>query len=63
MNRNVRRAYTSEFKEQAGALMSAGRPVGELAQELGVSSNLLYNWRHHARCVANWTACVWRTTF
>ena len=49
MNRNVRRAYTSEFKEQAMALMSAGRPVGEVAQELGVSSNLLYNWRHHAQ--------------
>jgi transposase len=26
-------------------LMAAGKPVAELAEELCVSSNLLYNWR------------------
>ena len=45
----TRGIYTSEFKEQALALLAAGRPVSELAQELGVSSNLLYSWRHAQR--------------
>lgn len=49
MTRKTRRLYTSEFKEQALALLAAGRPVSELAQELGVSSNLLYCWRHAQR--------------
>ena len=40
-----RKRYTSEFKAQTVELMAAGKPVPELAEELQVSSNLLYNWR------------------
>jgi transposase len=40
-----RKRYTSEFKAQAVELMATGKPVPELAEELRVSSNLLYNWR------------------
>jgi transposase len=40
-----RKQYTAEFKAQAVALMATGKPVGELAEELCLSSNLLYNWR------------------
>ena len=40
-----RKRYTSEFKAQAVDLLATGKPVPELAEELRVSSNLLYNWR------------------
>lgn len=41
----TKRKYTSEFKEQALGLMNLGKPIAEIAQELEVSSNLLYEWR------------------
>jgi len=44
-NTNERKHYTPEFKAQAVELLSLGRPVPELAEELGVSPNLLYSWR------------------
>lgn len=45
MKQKPRRRYTAEFKSQAIELLKAGRPVPELAEELGISANLLYNWR------------------
>ena len=45
MNSKPRKRYTTEFKAQAVELLSTGKPVPELAEELCVSSNLLYNWR------------------
>ncbi len=47
METKQRKQYTAEFKAQTVALMATGKPVAQLAQELCVSSNLLYNWRHH----------------
>ena len=44
-----RKRYTPEFKTQAVELLATGKPVPELAEELCVSSNLLYNWRENAR--------------
>lgn len=41
----LRKRYTAEFKAQAIALLEVGRPVAELAAELGISTNLLYSWR------------------
>jgi transposase len=38
--------YTPEFKAQVVELLSTGRPVAEVAQEMCVSSSLLYRWRH-----------------
>ena len=45
MKQKPRRRYTAEFKAQAVDLLQAGRPVPELAEELGISANLLYSWR------------------
>ena len=45
MKTKERKQYTAEFKAQAVELIAAGKPVAELAEELCVSSNLLYNWR------------------
>ena len=48
-NMKPRKRYTPEFKTQAVELLATGKPVPELAEELCVSSNLLYNWRENAR--------------
>ena len=40
----TRRSFTTEFKNQAVDLVRAGRPVNKLAEELDVSSSLLYKW-------------------
>ena len=37
--------YTSEFKTQAISLVrEANRPASEVARELGINVNTLYNW-------------------
>ena len=41
-----RKRYTAEFKTQAVELLSTGKPVSQVAEELCISSNLLYSWRH-----------------
>ena len=45
MKTKERQKYTAEFKAQAVALMATGKPIAQLAQELCLSSNLLYHWR------------------
>lgn len=45
MKSKPRKHYTPEFKAQAVELLQAGTPVSQLAQELGISENLLYSWR------------------
>ena len=41
-----RRKYDREFKLEAVRLViQGGRPVVEVARDLGVHENLLYNWR------------------
>lgn len=48
-----RKQYTEEFKTGAVRLVrEAGKPVAQVARELGISANLLYRWRgeeHRAR--------------
>ncbi len=59
-----RRLYTSEFKTQALELLATGKPVPELAQELCISTSLLYNWRAGCGiCGAIMPAFRWRMTF
>jgi len=42
-----RRHFTDEFKQEAIALLvSSGRPLSQLASELGISPSMLRNWRH-----------------
>src|SRR3954469_12522341 len=44
-----RRHFTDEFKMEAVALLaSSGRPLVQIASELGISPSMLRNWRH--RC-------------
>lgn len=45
----ARKIYTTDFKAQALELLATGKPVSELARELGISSNLLYSWRAGAQ--------------
>ena len=41
-----RRRFTPEFKRQAVLLLNAGqRPAAEIARELGVPRNRLYQWQ------------------
>jgi len=49
MSPKQRKHYTSEFKAQALALLETGKPVAEVAQDLCISSNLLYSWKHTAQ--------------
>jgi transposase len=41
-----RRTYTEEFKREAVRLMeTSGKPIAELARDLGINDNNLYRWR------------------
>jgi transposase len=41
-----RRSYTEEFKREAVRLMeSSGKPIVQLARDLGIKDNNLYRWR------------------
>ena len=42
-----RRHVTDEFKQEAIALLvSSGRPLSQIASELGISPSMLRNWRN-----------------
>ena len=42
-----RRQFTDEFKQEAVALLaSSGRPLLQIASELGISPSMLRNWRN-----------------
>jgi transposase len=42
----TRRSFTDEFKQEAVALLeSSGRPLGQIATELGIQPSVLRNWR------------------
>jgi transposase len=46
-----RRSYTEEFKREAVRLLeSSGKPVAQLARDLGVNDNNLYRWRELYGC-------------
>jgi len=49
MNQKPRKRYTAEFKTQAIGLLETGRPVTEIAEELCISTNLLYSWKQASR--------------
>ena len=40
----TRKRYTLEFKTQAMELVAIGKPVPEVAEELGIGTSLLYKW-------------------
>lgn len=42
----VRRSFTDEFKREAVALLqTSGRPLVQIASELGIQPSMLRNWR------------------
>jgi transposase len=49
MNQKPRKRYTTEFKAQAVELLDTGKPVPQVAEELCISSALLYKWRQSAQ--------------
>ena len=41
-----RRSYTETFKREAVQLMeTSGKPIAEIARDLGINDNNLYRWR------------------
>ena len=40
----TRKRYTAEFKAQAVELVGLGKPVSEVAEDLGIGSSILYGW-------------------
>ena len=43
----LRRSFTDEFKREAVALLqSSGRPLMQIADELGIQPSMLRNWRN-----------------
>lgn len=39
-----RKRYTAEFKAQAIGLVELGKPVPDVARDLGISEGVLYGW-------------------
>ncbi len=44
-----RRGYSPEFRRRALDLLASGRKVVDVAQDLGISDQTLYNWRRQER--------------
>ncbi len=40
----TRKRYATEFKAQAVELVGLGKPVPEVAEDLGIGSSILYGW-------------------
>ena len=41
-----RKSYSAEFKENSVRMvLNEGRKVAELARDLGITENMLYNWK------------------
>ncbi|MCF8490773.1 MAG: transposase, partial [Rhodospirillum sp.] len=46
MTQTTRRTFTDEFKQESVVLLeSSGRPLGQIAAELGIQPSLSRNWR------------------
>ena len=43
--KRTRRKYDSTFKEEVLKMVSFGRPVPEIAESLGIGTNLIYRWK------------------
>lgn len=46
----TRRRYTSEFKAEAVRLVATnGKPLAQIARELGINEQTLHNWKQKAK--------------
>ncbi len=43
------RRYPNEFRRKVLDLVEAGRPVAEIAEQLGVTGQTIYDWRRSPR--------------
>lgn len=43
------RRYPVEFRRKVLDLVEAGKPVGEIAAQLGITAQTVYNWRRQDR--------------
>lgn len=44
-----RRGYPPEFRRRVLDLIEAGRPIADIARDLGISDQTIYNWRRQDR--------------
>lgn len=44
-----RRGYPAEFRRRVLDLVEAGRPIADIARDLGISDQTVYNWRRQDR--------------
>ncbi len=44
-----RRGYPPEFRRKVLDLIEAGRPVADVARDLGISAESIYTWRRQDR--------------
>jgi transposase-like protein len=44
-----RRGYPAEFRRRVLDLVAAGRRVAEVAEDLGITEQTIYNWRRQDR--------------
>lgn len=58
MNNVMRKRYTSDFKAQAKQLVELGKPVPEVAEELGIGTSILYRWTQGSRQAAQVVGAV-----
>ena len=45
----ARRGYPAEFRQRVLELIAAGRRVEDVARDLGISGQTVYNWRRQDR--------------
>ena len=45
MKMKTRKRYTDEFKARAVELVELGKPVSDVAKDLGLTTDLVYRWR------------------
>jgi transposase len=43
-----RRKYEASFKQEVISMIAGGRPVPEIARNLGIGENIIYRWRREA---------------
>jgi hypothetical protein len=49
-----RRGYPPEFRRRVLDLVAAGRPVADVARDLQISAQTIYNWRRQDRITGAW---------
>lgn len=47
--KTIRRKYDADFKKEVVRMIESGRSVPDIAQSLGIGTNLIYYWLKKAR--------------